>query len=455
LWSEKSGRSEYLNYSADRILHVLGLANDHGIKKAGIILFGKKPKIDEFFPGSEIILEWRSNPYSINYDFRQEWREPFFKIIEEIWKNINSRNSKVSMQEGLTQKDIYIFSEKPIRKAVLNAVTHRDYSIVSDSIFIKFSPRSFVITSPGGFMPGINPDNILNKQSWRNRRIAETFQRAGLVERAGQGVDDIFKFTIQEGKGIPDFSRSDNYEVVLKIPAKINDMEFVRFLSSVTRKDGIKLDFDDIYELENVRENKKIRNIKTAERLLNLGIIEIIPSKKNEYILCRKYYTAMDKKGEYTRIKGLTRQEHKALLLKHIANHNKGCMKEFIDALPRNLKKQDISSMLHELAKENKIEFTGSRRKSGYWKITKKVKYRRIKGADREKYKMLLFKYIDNKSKGCMKEFAGILPGDLKKQDISAMLHELAKANLIRFTGSSKNGFWEIKNTHNRLNKNS
>ncbi|MDR3195596.1 MAG: hypothetical protein LBT58_02250 [Endomicrobium sp.] len=85
-------------------------------------------------------------------------------------------------------------------------------------------------------------------------------------------------------------------------------------------------------------------------------------------MLCKKYYAALDKKGEYTRIKGLTRQEHKALLLKHIEIHEKGCMKEFIDALPKNLGKQDVSNILHELAKENKIEFIGGR-KSGCWKI--------------------------------------------------------------------------------------
>jgi ATP-dependent DNA helicase RecG len=122
LWSEKSGKDEYLNYSSKKILNALGLVNNRGIRKAAVILFGKKEKIDEFFPGSEVILEWRSNPSSTNYDFRQEWREPFFKIMEEIWKNINIRNSKISIQEGLTQKDIYIFSEKPIREAILNAV---------------------------------------------------------------------------------------------------------------------------------------------------------------------------------------------------------------------------------------------------------------------------------------------------------------------------------------------
>ena len=144
----KAERKEYLLFSNEKILRALVLMNDKGINNAALILFGKKEKIDEFLPGSEIILEWRNDSSITNYDFRWTWREPFFKIVEDVWNYINIRNSKVSMQKGLFQKDIYIFSEKPIRETLLNAVAHRNYNKVSASIFIKFSPESFIIESP-------------------------------------------------------------------------------------------------------------------------------------------------------------------------------------------------------------------------------------------------------------------------------------------------------------------
>jgi len=65
-----------------------------------------------------------------------------------------------------------------------------------------------------------------------------------------------------------------------------------------------------------------------------LGTIERIPYKKNQYILCREYYIAMDKNGEYTRINGLPRDKYKTLLLQHIENYGKGCLKEFANVLP-------------------------------------------------------------------------------------------------------------------------
>jgi predicted HTH transcriptional regulator len=60
------------------------------------------------------------------------------------------------------------------------------------SIFIKASLQEFFIESPGGFPPGITAENILEKSYWRNNRsIAEILEKAKLVERAGQGMNDI------------------------------------------------------------------------------------------------------------------------------------------------------------------------------------------------------------------------------------------------------------------------
>ena len=73
---------------------------------------------------------------------------------------------------------------------LLNAVSHRDYRHPG-SVFVRQFPRHIEIVSPGGFPPGITPENILDHQFPRNRRIAETFARCGLVERSGQGADRI------------------------------------------------------------------------------------------------------------------------------------------------------------------------------------------------------------------------------------------------------------------------
>ena len=137
------------------MLRSIGLLSEKGLNYACLILFGRKEKIDSLLPCSEIIFEWR-HERKIAHDFRITWREPFFKIHDEVWNTINARNLRIPFQEGLFQREIYAFSEKPVREALLNAVAHRDYTINSQSVFIKTSPEEFIIESPGGFPPGIN-----------------------------------------------------------------------------------------------------------------------------------------------------------------------------------------------------------------------------------------------------------------------------------------------------------
>lgn len=83
----------------------------------------------------------------------------------------------------------------PNREAILNPVTHRDYRMAG-SVFVRQFPRRLDIVSPGGFPPGITPEDLLWRQSPRNRRIAETCARCGLVERSGQGANRMFEESI-------------------------------------------------------------------------------------------------------------------------------------------------------------------------------------------------------------------------------------------------------------------
>ena len=350
------------------MLRNIGLLTAQGLNYASLILFGKKEKIDQLLPGSEIIFEWRQSAKKIPHDYRINWRESFFKIYDEVWKTINARNLRMPFQEGLFQREIFAFSEKPIREALLNAVAHRDYTISSSSIFTTASQEEFVIESPGGFLPGITPENVLYKREWRNRSIAETFEKAGLVERSGQGMDDIFESTIREGKGLPDLSKSDSFTVQLRIPAQVKDKNFILFLEKVTNEKQILLSFEEIYELERIREQQPVREPKFKNKFLQLRIVEKTGrTRGTKYLLSHQYYAREGKTGVYTRLVGLSRNQKKELILNHIRKNKKGVMKDFQDVFP-DLKRSDIHNLLQELKKTNKICYIGTRR-SGYWTV--------------------------------------------------------------------------------------
>lgn len=367
LWAQKQKKKEYSEFSTEKTLRSIGALNDDGLNNAALILFGKKQKIDGLLPCAEIIFEWRQTQ-KIRHDSRKEWREPFFKIYNEVWENINARNSRFPYHEGFVQREVAAFNEESIREAIANAIAHRDYHIQSASIFIKAAPDKISIKSPGGFVNGVNAENILERSEWRNRRIAEIFQLAGLVERSGQGMDIIFGNTIREGKGLPDFSGTDNYSVILNIPAEVKDKEFIIFLEKIINQKQIALSFEEILELEKIRKKQKMKGINFKDKFLEFGIIEKIgKTSGSQYVLSHNYYSFQEKPGIYTRIMGISRDEKKQLILKHLAKNKKGFVRDLKDAFP-DLKAQDISNLLQELKRNEKIIHKGSD-SGGWWEL--------------------------------------------------------------------------------------
>ena len=366
---EKTGNSGLETEPVERILKDAGLVRNGEITHACLILLGKREIITNLLPQSEVIYEWRSAVQQIHHDFRKSWRAPYFAVYDEIWETIYARNLRTPYQEGFVQQEVLAFDEKSCREAVNNAIAHRDYSIGGRSTIIHASPDAFTVVSPGGFPMGITPENILEAAPhWRNRLIAEAFEQTKLVERSGQGIDNIFEASIRQGKGLPSFQGTDNNTVQINVPAKVQDAEFIKFLEKLVNEKQINLSFDEILELEQLRGSKLLPSLRHKEKFLRLGIVERVgKTKGTKYMLSHRYYTHKEKPGIYTKIKGITREHKKQLILEHINREGSGRRDDFLDAFPK-LKTSDISNLLQELKRGGKIERIGSDR-AGYWQL--------------------------------------------------------------------------------------
>ncbi len=365
---EKTKNTRIETESTEKILSDAGLMRDSKCTFACLVLLGKEEKIRELAPQSEIIYEWRSHDRQTHHDFRKTWKKAYFAIYDEIWETINARNIRTPFQEGFIQREIFAFDEKVCREAVNNAVAHRDYAVTTASIFIRTSPQKISVTSPGGFLPGITPENIFEKSQWRNRTIADAMEHTKLVERSGQGIDDIFEISIRQGKGKPNFIGTDDYSVSINIPATVQDPEFVQFLEKVYNEKQELFSFDELMELDNLRKEKIVQDVKNKTKFLDLGIIEKVgKTSGTKYILSHRYYKSEKRTGVYTRIKGTTRDYKKELILKHIEREGRGTRRDFIDIFP-DLKPKDVANLLFELKAKGKIKYEGARR-SGYWVI--------------------------------------------------------------------------------------
>ncbi len=291
-------------------------------------------------------------------------RDAFLLIDDELWRLVNLRNTVHSFVDGLFRRDIPTFNERAFREAALNAVCHRDYR-QQGSIFIKQSPSALEITSPGGFPPGITVENILTRQSPRNRRLAEAFGKCGLVERSGQGADLLFETAVREGKTPLDYRGSDAFQVRLTLHGEVEDENFLRYLEQGTRDAGRSLSVGELRVLDAIRREHPIPAGETSSvrALVDLGLVE--RAGKQRLVLSRKYHQVIGTPGAYTRKAGLYRDTNKALLLKHLSANPGAPLSDLCEVLP-SLSADQVKTLLKELKRQGLAHSEG-RTRAGRW----------------------------------------------------------------------------------------
>ncbi len=370
LWHRKSPGLNIAGRSVEQLLSDAELVQDGALTYAALILLGTRPALGRLLGQAEVIFEYRSSDAPGPAAERHEFRQGFLPALDEIWRLVNLRNDLQHFQQRLFVWDVPTFNERVVREAVLNAVSHRDYRSGA-SVFVRQYPRRIEIVSPGGFPSGITPENVLWQQNPRNRRIAEVLSKCGLVERAGQGFDLIFRECIRQSKPLPDFSRTDDHFVWITLHGQIQDPEFLRFLEEVSRERKAEFSTEDFLVVDFVHRNQRIPDYLKSRRdyLIDQGIIERIGRGRGvRYILTRAFYAHMKTKGAYTHRKGLDAKANKALLLQHLdENKNVGCPIAELEQVAPSLSRRAIQRLLDELRRERKVRLEGSKRAARWW----------------------------------------------------------------------------------------
>ena len=286
-WAKHSGNKILAKRPVVKLLQDAELILPKGVTYAALILLGTHAALGRFLAQAEVIFEYRSTPRPGPANQREEFRQGFLTFFDRVWDLVNSRNDKQHFLERMVMHPVSTFSEISVREALLNAVSHRDYRHPG-SVFVRQFPRRIEIVSPGGFPPGITPDNILDQQLPRNRRIAETFARCGLIERSGQGADRILEECVRHGQPLPDYSHSDAHQVWLTLDGEIRDENFLKFLERVGDETLAVLDPHDFLILGLIASGKRlpIELQPHVPRLIELGILN--RTGRGKPILSRK-----------------------------------------------------------------------------------------------------------------------------------------------------------------------
>ena len=247
------------------LLGALKLTPDGGVTRAALLLLGYRRDLVRFMPGHEVILLHMLN--DTRYSRRQDLRDPLLEMLARAQNFIEENPRLFTVRlEGFTETELPDVTWEVSREAILNAVTHRDY-LRLQSVYVRRYESRVEISNPGGFIGGITPENILRHEpEHRNPLLAEVFQKIGLVNRAGVGVDKIYTGLLQLGKGLPSYQAEES-GVKLEIPTDTN-ADFVRFVRE-ERRQGKSLALDDLIILHGLTQRESL-NVRSAGELLHL-----------------------------------------------------------------------------------------------------------------------------------------------------------------------------------------
>ena len=348
-----------------QVLTDLGLVETGKYNYAALILLGKREALRKYLPNAEIIIEYRLDHSMIPYTARKEFQESLFTVMDKVWAYINqpASNPLSHVQHKFTIYDIPAFNEGVIREGVLNSVGHRLWSDLS-SVVIKQYPDSINIINSGGFPYGVTKENILTVNSQpRNKRVMEVLEKTGLVERAGQGVDKIYYNCLMEGKPLPDYSRTDEYQVELCLRAKIVDEAFYIFMKEVqfSRKD--KLNVFDLLTLDKVRQGISTDLFKeSVEKLQREGLIKSQSSADRKFVLGNLYYE-IAKQPAYIK-------EYRVRDLQIVAScfekAKEVSMKDFVDAFENLLTREQVRYLIAKLEEEKLLKIIKAQKYTRY-----------------------------------------------------------------------------------------
>jgi len=370
-YSQKQNNPQFKTLSDEQILIDLDLLKIGKLTNAALILLGKKEILSQKLPQASVMLEYRNLESQIPFDNRIPFIEPFFILIDELWNTINLRNGSFPMQDGAYIFNVPYFNEEVIRESVNNAITHRDYKKTSE-IVIKQFPQRLDIINAGGFPAGVTLENLIKTPSTpRNRLLADVLQKTGIVERSGQGVDKIFYNTLSEGKAEPDYSKSDYFQVNLKLSAVIEDRAFALFIDLVQKEllSNEKLSVLEIITLNKIKKNipKKELDAEQINKLLEKKLIEK-RGKTNAifYILSKDYYDFTDEKAKYYNLQELDDNQVLMTFLQYLLKEGKAKMKDFVALFEDKLSRKQVRFRVEKFVANKMLKQEGEGSSSVY-----------------------------------------------------------------------------------------
>ncbi len=299
---------------------------------AGLLLLGTEELLRTHLPAYEVAFQVLSGT---DVKVNEFYRKPLIETFEEVELQFKPWVVEDELEVGLFRVPIPNYDRLAFREGFVNALVHRDFSRFG-VVQVKIDNSGLNISSPGGFVEGVNLGNLLVAPPHsRNPLLADIIKRIGLAERTGRGIDRIYEGMLRYGRPEPDYGLSNSFLVNLFMANVAADREFLRMVVEQHDRLGEPL-VDSLIVLARLRDERRLTTSEISpslqksesqtriiiEKLLEIGLIEAHGAGRGRsYTLSAKVYWQSGQKAAYVRQAGFDALQQEQMVLKFIQAH--------------------------------------------------------------------------------------------------------------------------------------
>lgn len=376
------GDQSLLALADDELDGALGLCREtNGVRRAtlaGLLLLGTEELLRANLPSYEVAFQvLQGTDVRVNEFFRK----PLLETFEEVELLFKARVEEEEIQVGLFRVPVPNYDRRAFREAFVNALVHRDFTRLG-AVHVKLTENGLSISNPGGFVEGVNLDNLLvaDPRS-RNPLLADVIKRIGLAERTGRGIDRIYEGMLRYGRPPPDYSMSNEFTVTVQLVNAAADLDFLKMVVEQEDKLG-NMPIDSLIILSRLREERRLTtadlapsvqkpetNVRaTLEKLVESGFLEPHGTGRGRsYTLSAALYRKVGKKSEYIRQAGFAPIQQEQMVLNYIDKHGSIKRAEVMDLC--RLDRNQAYRLLARMKKAGQIKQIGEHKGAVYERV--------------------------------------------------------------------------------------
>ena len=349
-------------------------ANDQ-LTVGSLLLFGTSEAIARHLPAYEVGFQ---DLHGTEIRANEINRTPLLRAMEQLVDRVEARNPEEDVEVGMFRVPLPRWAKSTIRELTANALVHRDYTQFGPTL-VRLDSDVLTISNPGGFPRGVTIANLLTTiPRPRNPALAGAFERAGLVDRIGRGINRVFEDQLALGRPAPDYSGSTDSSVVARVRSGPADAEMAGYIAQA-RRSGQEMSLVDLLTLHEVRAERRITTARAAElfqvdqasaratlnALVERGLLESRGERKGRtYHMSAAINRQLGEPARYVRTKGFDKIQQREMVRTFVERHGSITRRQASELC--QVDPLQAGRLLRKLRDEGELAMIGERRGARY-----------------------------------------------------------------------------------------